>query len=152
MATKVLLLEDIENVGHKGEITSVKEGFAFNYLLPQKKAQIADANAIRRQAKLQEERRVQAIEDKKAAEEIAGRLQGFQLEAHVKVDQDGHMYGSVSALDISHLLKQHTGLDFAKRDILLKHPIKETGTFEVTLRLKEGVSVSIHLIVVPEGV
>ena len=151
MATKVLLLADVENVGDKGQIVDVKSGFAFNFFIPSNMAQVADANSIRRQAKLQEERRKEAVENKRISEELAGRLQGVELEAHVKVDHDGHMYGSVSALDISHLLKAQTGIDVEKRNVLLKSPIKQTGVFEVALQFKEGVTASVHIKVTPEG-
>jgi len=145
MATRILLLDDVYNVGNKGEIVSVKPGFAFNFLLPKKMALIADKNAIRRQARLQEERRQRAIEDKKASEELRERLEGQTFETHVKVDHEGHLYGSVSALDIVHLIQRDLGIEVEKRFVQLAHPIKQTGAFEVTLRLKEGVAALIHV-------
>lgn len=151
MATKILLLEDVDNLGHKGEIVSVKPGFAFNFLIPQKLALVADANAVRRQARLQEERKVKAAEDRKAAEEIAARLKDAAFTVEVKVDHDGHMYGSVTALDVVHLIKMQAGIELDKRAVPLKHPIKQTGVHELTLRLKEGVEALVHLKVHAEG-
>ncbi len=150
MATRVLLLEDIENLGHKGEIVSVKPGYAFNFLIPKRHALVADANACRRQARLQEERRLRALEDRKAAEELAAKLVDITVSTEVKVDHEGHMYGSVSQLDIVHLLKLQTGIELEKRYVQLKHPIKQTGVYDITLRLKEGVEALIHLKVQPE--
>lgn len=151
MATKILLLEDIDNVGQKGEIVNVKSGYAYNFLIPQKHALVADANAIRKQAKLQEERRVKAVEDRKVSEEVAAKLTNETFTTEVKVDHDGHMYGSVSALDIVHLIKLQTGLEIEKRFVQLKHAIKQTGVHEITLRLKEGVETIIQLKVLAEG-
>lgn len=150
MATRILLLEDVDHLGRKGDIVNVKPGFAFNFLIPKKFALVADANAVRRQAKLQEERRLRAVEDKKAAEELATRLNGITITTEVKVDHDGHMYGSVSALDIIHMIKKETGIELEKRFILLKHAIKQTGVHDVALRLKEGVEVTVHLKVLTE--
>jgi large subunit ribosomal protein L9 len=151
MATQILLLEDVDNLGNKGEIVNVKPGYAFNFLIPKKLALIADKNAIRRQARLQEERKVKALEDRKASEEIASRLNGSTFTVEVKVDHDGHMYGSVSSLDVVHLVKMQAGIELDKRQVPLKHPIKQTGVHELTLRLKEGVEAQIHLKVLVEG-
>ena len=151
MATKLLLLEDVDHLGIKGDIVSVKPGYAFNFLIPKKFGLVADRNAVRRQARLQEERKAQAAADKQHAEELASRLQGTPITIEVKVDAEGHMYGSVSALDIIHLVKMQAGIELEKRSVPLKHPIKETGVHDITLRLKEGVEATIHLKVLVEG-
>ncbi len=151
MATKILLLEDVDNLGNKGEIVNVKPGYAFNFLLPKKLALVANANAVRRQARLREERRVKALEDRKASEDIAARLNGTAFVVEVKVDHDGHMYGSVSVMDIIHLIKEQAGIEVEKKAIPLKHAIKETGVHDITLRLKEGVEALIHVKVLAEG-
>jgi large subunit ribosomal protein L9 len=150
-STKVLLLEDIDNLGRKGDIVAVKPGYAFNFLLPKKHALIADANAIRRQARLQEERRLRAVEDKKHADELASVLNGMNIATEVKVDHEGHMYGSVSQLDIVHLIKAHGGMDIEKKNVVIDKPIKETGVFDIKLRLKEGVEAVVHLKIVAEA-
>lgn len=151
MATRILLLEDVDNVGIKGDIAAVKPGYAFNFLIPKKKALIADASAIRRQARLQEERRQKAIVDRKASVEIAEKLQGQTFTVDVKVDHEGHMYGSVSQLDIVHLIQKETGIELEKRCIQLKTPIRQTGAHEINLRLKEGVEALVHIKVSAEA-
>ncbi len=151
MATQILLLEDVDNLGHKGEIVNVKSGYAFNFLIPKRFALVANANAVRRQARLQEERKIKATEDLKASNEIAERLKEAVFTVEVKVDHDGHMYGSVSSLDIVHLIKLQAGIELDKRTVPLKHPIKQTGVHDITLRLKEGVEVLVHLKVLVEG-
>ncbi len=151
MATQILLLEDVDNLGQKGEIVNVKSGYAFNFLIPKKFALVADANAVRRQARLKEERKAKGESDRKASEEIAERLKDAAFSVSVKVDHDGHMYGSVSSNDIVHLIKMQSGIELDKRAVPLKHPIKQTGVHELTLRLKEGVEALIHLKVLVEG-
>jgi len=151
MATKLLLIEDVEDLGRSGDVVSVKPGYARNFLLPRGHAVVADKNALRLQVRLQEERKKKAIEDKKDAEKMAESLESFTLTTIVKVDHEGHMYGSVSSHDIIDLLKDQANLILEKRAIALKHPIKETGVHEVAVKLKEGVTSKVILKVLPEG-
>ena len=81
---------------------------------------------------------------------MALQLQGETIETTVKVDHEGHMYGSVSQLDIVQLLKLKTGISLEKKMVHLKHPIKEVGVNAIPIRLKEGVEVEITLKIVPE--
>lgn len=150
MATKLLLLEDVDALGRSGEIVNVKPGYARNYLLPQGIAIIADKKALRQQERLKEERQKRAIADKKEADDIATRLEGVALIKVVKVDQEGHMYGSVTAQDIVHLLQEQHQVEIEKKNIQLKHPIKTTGVHPIPLKLKEGVASSITLKVMSE--
>jgi len=150
MATQLLLLEDVMDLGRKGDLVNAKEGYAYNYLIPQGLALKATTAALRRRVKLQEERKKIADADRKESEEMAQRLNGETISFTVKVDHDGHMYGSVSTIDIVDLIKMQTGIDFDKRHVLLKHPLKETGVFDVTLRMKEGITALIHVKVIPE--
>lgn len=151
MANKLLLLEDVDALGRSGDIVSVKPGFARNFLLPQGLAVVADKSALRMQAKLQEERKKRAIVDKQESEKLAASLEGIVVKTVVKVDHDGHMYGSVSALDIVHLLEQQSSLKLEKRFIHLKHAIKETGVHNIHAKLKEGVTADFKLKIMAEG-
>lgn len=151
MANKLLLLEDVEALGRSGDIVNVKPGYARNFLLPQGLAVIADKKSLRMQTRLQEERKKKAVEDRKESEELAARLEGQTLTTIVKVDHEGHMYGSVSVADISDLLEQQLSIVMEKRAIQLKHPIKATGEHKIHLRLKEGVVASFNLAVEPEN-
>lgn len=152
MATKLLLIQDVEDLGRSGDIVSVKPGYARNFLFPKKLAVAADANALKMQARLQEERKKKAIVDKQEAEEMAAKMVGLTVSTHVKVDQEGHMYGSVSAADITALILEQNGISLEKKNIQLKHAIKEVGVFEVPIKLKEGVMSSVSVKIVPEEV
>lgn len=150
MAVKLLLVEDVDDLGRSGDIVSVRPGFARNFLLPRKLALTATARALAMQAKLQEERRKRAVQEKAEAEEQAKALEGVVLTTIVKVDHDGHMYGSVSAHDIADLLQQQANIALEKRSVALKHPIKKVGVHEITVKLKEGILATITLKVLPE--
>lgn len=144
MQNQLLLLEDVENLARKGEIVKVKPGFARNYLLPEGKAVVADKRTLRMQDKLKEERAKQADADKKEAIELAAVIDHKEFNIVVKVDSDGNMYGSVTALDISKLLKDK-GYAVERTHVKLLHPIKALGVYEISLVLKENVQASISL-------
>jgi large subunit ribosomal protein L9 len=144
MQYQLLLVEDVDDLGRSGEIVKVKPGYARNFLLPRKVAVIADKGTLRMQARLQEERAKRAEVDKREAEALALGINGKEMTILVKVDQEGHMYGSVSALDIVHLFEKE-GIKLERRNVVLPHPLKELGTFKINLRLKEGVPATIVL-------
>jgi large subunit ribosomal protein L9 len=152
MPTQLLLIEDVDHLGRSGDVVTVKQGFARNYLVPQKKAWVANKHTLKMQARLQEARAKQAVVDKQEAELLAERLKVLPTqEVEVKVDPEGHMYGSVSPLDIVHLLEKQA-FQIEKRNVVLSHPIRKLGTHTIELRLKEGVECSFKLKIWAEGV
>lgn len=146
----LLLLSDVEDLGRKGQVVSVKKGFARNYLLPKRKAVLADANALRIQERLQKEREEKAAQDLIEAKELKVKLDKLSLRIDVKVDPEGHMYGSVSAGDITELLSK-SGHTIEKKSIVNK-AIKTTGRHTVEVKLKEDVEASFTLDIIPEGI
>ncbi len=149
MKNQLLLIEDVDDVGRSGDVVSVKPGFARNFLIPKKKAVVANPHTLRMQQRLKDERAKQAVVDRKEAEELATRLEGLVLTQMVKVDPEGHMYGSVTAADIVQLLEQQ-GFKLERRNVLIAQPIKALGDHTISLRLKEGVSAKVTLKVVAE--
>lgn len=150
MAVKLLLLEDVDDLGRSGDIVSVKSGYARNFLLPKQFAILAHKGALRMQEKLREERQKKAVADKNEAEALAASLAQITLSISVKVDQEGHMYGSVAIGDIHNRLQEEHQIILEKRAIQLKHPIKTTGVHEIPIKLKESVMATITLHVIPE--
>ena len=138
MQNQLLLLQDVENVGRSGDIVVVRPGFARNFLLPQKMAVVADKFTIRLQSRLQEERAQQAIKDKSDALVLAERIAPMELSMVVKVDPDGHMYGSVAATDIVKLLANEQ-ITIERKNVVLPQPLREIGFHRIQLKLKEGV-------------
>ena len=151
MASKLLLVEDVHELGRKGDVVEVKPGYARNFLIPQGKAVIADQRTIRMQAKLQEERRQKADADRQEAEKLAARFVDLAIETTVNTDHEGRMYGSVTAVDVVALLQEQHQLEVEKRYVLLKHPIKELGTHTIHLRLNEGVEATCTLKIEPKS-
>jgi large subunit ribosomal protein L9 len=148
---QLLLLEDVVNLGRKGDLVKAKPGFARNFLLPKKKAVIADKRTIRLQERLKEERVKQAAVDKKESEAFAAQIKGKTLKTNVKSDKEGHLYGSVAVVDIVKILEEEEGVKLERRNVVLPKPIKTVGTFEIQLRLKEDVPATFFLKVIGEG-
>ena len=148
--TNVLLREDINNLGARGEIVRVKAGYARNYLLPRKLAVQATASNVRQ---IEQERA--ALLKREAKERGTAEAQGQQLSAlslnfERKVGEHGILYGSVTSMDIAEALTEK-GYEIDRRRITLREAIKETGEFTVTVRLHREVTIEIPVIVTPEG-
>lgn len=146
---QLLLLEDVLGLGRQGELVVAKPGYVRNFLLPKKKAVVADKFTLRLQARLQEERSQKAAVDRKDAEALAKTLIGQRIKAVVKTDTQGKLYGSVTNLEIANLAKE-AGFLIERQNVILAYPIKSLGVHKVALRLKEGVEASIELEVLPE--
>lgn len=151
MKQQLLLLQDVDALGQKGDIVTARPGYVRNFLLPKGFAVIASKNTIRKQEALRAERAKQAIVDRRESEELAIQIEGTSLEIRVKVDPEGHMYGSVSAADIAQLF-QEKGLPVDKKSVMVNKPIKHTGSHKISLKLKEGVTATCQLSILPEGI
>ena len=146
----VLLLADLENFGRSGDVALVKAGFARNFLIPRKKAIIATKHTLLMQKELKAKRAHQAATDKKGSEELAVIIEKIELIKQVKVDPDGHMYGSISSLNIVELLKQE-GITIEKKNVQMKSNLKKLGSFKISLILKENVETFCMIKIIPEG-
>jgi len=151
MKQQLLLLQDVESLGKKGEVVTAKPGYVRNFLFPNGLAVVASANTLRKQERLRSERAEQAIVDRQESEELAKQIEAVLLEIKVKVDPEGHMYGSVTAADIAQIF-QERGLPVERKNVMLTKPIKETGLKEISIKLKEGVNIVTKLTIIPEGI
>jgi large subunit ribosomal protein L9 len=146
---KVLLRQDHETLGKRGEIVSVKEGFARNYLLPNGIA-LAATDASRRILEEEKKRLVhQQEKDKRQAEALGKELEAVSVTAVVAVGEEDRVFGSVTSQTIADLL-QEKGHAIDKRKIVLDEPIKALGVYSVPVKLHSEVEVKIRLWVVKE--
>ena len=150
MANQLLLLKDVEHLGRSGDLVKVKPGYARNYLFPQMLAAIADRSTLRKREKLQKERAAIAAQDLSESQAIAAKLSNLQISTEVKVDQEGHMYGSVNSSDILTLLTNQ-GYSLDRRSLSGFKPVKKVGSHTVLAKLKEGVVARFTLQVLAEG-
>ena len=146
---KVLLRQDYETLGKQGEIVTVKEGFARNYLLPKGIALAATA-ASQRVLEDEKKRLVRQQEkDKRQAETLGKELEAVSVTAVVAVGEEDRVFGSVTSQTIADLL-QEKGHTIDKRKIVLDEPIKALGVYSVPVKLHPEVEVKIRLWVVKE--
>jgi large subunit ribosomal protein L9 len=146
----VLLCEDIDNLGQRGQVVRVRAGYGRNYLLPQKLAIKATSGNKRM---IDEQRRLlgkREDSERVSAQSEAEKLQGLELRFERRVGEHGILFGSVTALDIAEALKER-GLTVERRRIGLREHIKEVGDYDVTIKLHRDVSPSVKVLVRKEG-
>ena len=147
---EVILREHIDNLGRRGDIVKVAEGYARNYLLPRKLAlAVTESNKrqIDRERKVAEAREV---EEKGQAEALAQRLAQVELEIARRVGENETLYGSVTSADVAHAL-QAKGFEIDKRKIQLAEPIKALGESSVPVKIHRDVVAQVRVKVVPEA-
>ena len=132
---KVILLCDVKGQGKKDQIVEVSDGYARNFLFPQKKAVPADAKATNELKNKAEAQQYKINEDRKAAQAIADKINNVEIEIVMGHGADGRLYGSVTAKDIAEELKRRIGVDVDKRKIQLKDSIRAYGKHDVQLKV-----------------
>ena len=145
---KVILLCDVKGQGKKDQIINVSDGYARNFLFPQKKAIAADAKATSELKSKEEAKQYRIDEDRKAAMALAEKIKDKKIDIVMGHGQDGRLYGSVTAKDIAEKLEAAVGVSIDKRKINLKENIKAYGNYDVELKLQSDVIakfiVSVH--------
>ena len=148
--TQVLLREDIDNLGARGEIVRVKAGYARNYLLPRKLAVEATTNNVRQIEGEKAALAKREAKERSTAELQAAQLQKLTLKFERKVGEAGVLYGSVTSMDIAHALHEQ-GYEIDRRKIVLREPIKRFGNYDVPVRLHRDVTLELPINVLGEG-
>ena len=146
----IILLQDIDKVGDKHEVVSVKDGYGRNYLIPQKLAIIANKSNLARLAELR--RQEEAREAKKVGlyQEIADKLKDTVLKIGAKTGTSGKIFGSVTNVQIAQALKDQHEIEVERRKIELEEDVKELGTYTAKLNLHKEVEASVTFEVVSE--
>ena len=144
---ELILIKDLEHLGKIGDVVNVKEGYARNYLLPQKL--VLEATEVNKKIVEKEKLRIgkKKEESKKGAEELAQKLEKFSLTIPVQVGEKDKLYGSVTLQDISDLLKKE-GFDIDKRKIELSTPVKALGIYSIKIKLNPQVTATMKVWVV----
>lgn len=151
MATKVILTQDVEHLGAAGTVQTVKEGFARNYLLPKKLAEIATTGTIKqvqeRQAAVEKRIRKQEEELRSLGDKIAATTLNFTA----RVGENGRLFGSITAQEIADALSRAVGEEVDRRKVALDEPIRSIGEHKVSVRLVGRLVPSVTVIVTGEG-
>jgi large subunit ribosomal protein L9 len=147
---EVLLREDVDNLGDRGQTVRVRRGYGRNYLLPRGLAVEASAASVRQ---IENEKRVLAkreAREKAAAEAAVKTFEGGTVTFERRAGEEGRLFGSVTVLDIVHALEAE-GKTVDRHKVRLKEPIKSLGEFEVPIRLHRDVVTTVKVVVTPEG-
>jgi large subunit ribosomal protein L9 len=148
---KVLLCEDIKKLGWLGDVVDVNEGYARNYLLPQRLAKVATDGNIRSIAEEKAKRSEQRLQERRRMEKAVAAVNGAEAVLAARANEQGVLFGSITETMIGANLRSQ-GFEVADEIIKLPEHIKNLGTHEVTLRFAEDLTATVRVTVVPEQV
>ncbi|MGN6431410.1 MAG: 50S ribosomal protein L9 [Gaiellaceae bacterium] len=148
---QVILREDIEKVGLRGEVVDVAPGFARNYLLPRRLAEPAAPGRVAELEKLAAGRARHEAQSFEQAQELAQKLEGTEVRFDVNAGETGTLFGSVTATDIADRVWETQRIRIDRRRLDLPESIKRIGRYEIPVELFQDVTATLRLMVVPEG-
>ncbi|HEU5411461.1 MAG TPA: 50S ribosomal protein L9 [Candidatus Acidoferrales bacterium] len=147
---EIILQEDVEKLGNRGQVVTVKDGYARNYLLPRKLAIAANASNMKRLEKIRAAFAKKEATERESAQQQAAQLASVKLALSRKAGENDQLFGSVTSGDIADALKAQ-GYEIDKRKIQLTDAIKTVGEFSVTLKLYRDVTATVQLVVSREA-
>jgi large subunit ribosomal protein L9 len=147
----VILLQDVENLGLRGDVVSVARGYARNFLVPRKLAEVATAAKVSEMRKRDARRTLQEARSGEQAETIAETLRKTVLRFEMKAGPTGALFGSVTPSDIADEIWRVRKIRIDRRKIELPDALKRIGSFLVPIQIFESVSVEVKTLIVPEG-
>lgn len=146
---KVILQEDVKNLGKMGEVVNVSEGYGRNYLIPKKYAVEANTKNIKalehEKKKIEEKARKMKI----AAGSLAERISALSLTLHAKSGEEDRLFGSITTMDIADALKKE-GIDIDRKKILLDEPIKRLGSYTIGIKVHQDLTADLKVVVAAE--
>ena len=147
---EIILLEDIEGLGEKGDVANVARGYARNYLLPKRLAEVANVARIDEVRRLMNERKAREARTAEQAVDVAATLNKTVVTIGARAGGGERLYGSITGADVADAIWSARRVRVDKRKIRLEEPIKSLGTFMVDIDVFEGVEASVKVIVVAE--
>ena len=147
---EVMLMDDVKKLGKAGQIVKVAPGYARNFLFPKGKAAAVTEAAKRRLKKLEAERAARAAEEKKAALEVARKLDKLEITVSAHTTDGKKLYGSVGATDILAAIEANRGIKLERSQLELDDVLKEVGEYEPSIDLGHGVVVKFKITILDE--
>ena len=147
---RVVLREDVEKLGRKGDLLEVADGYARNFLVPRGLAIVATKGVVDQASAMRRNRQIRDDRDKEAAQELATRLTTSPIQVTARAGEGGKLFGSVTAADIVAAVKEQTRVELDRRKVTLAEPLKALGPAEVPVQLHADVTVSMAVEVVAE--
>ncbi len=147
---RIILLKDVENVGKRGEIKEVKDGFARNYLIPKGLALEATPSNMRTFEAIESQQKNKKEKERNRALKLKEKIEKFKLKVKAKSGEEGKLFGAISSIDILNGLKEH-GIHVEKGMIHMEDAIRTLGIHEVEMRLHPEVRAILRVEVIPES-
>jgi len=141
---KVILKQDVKNLGKRGELVNASDGYARNYLFPKGLAVEANSSAMNDFNNKENAKKFHKAEEIKAAKAGAEKIEGKTFKFTAKAGANGKLFGSVTSKDVSAKIKADLGLDVDKRKIVLED-VKQFGTYEAEVKVYQGISAKIYI-------
>jgi len=149
---KVLLTQDVFNLGHAGEVKTVADGYGRNFLLPRSMAVVATEATLKRADAVRGAAVKRRAQEQNDLEAVAQVINGQTLHFMVRTGEKGKLFGSITTAAIAEKLGVILGKEFDKRKVALREPIRDIGAHVVTVRLSADVAPTINVVVTPEGI
>lgn len=146
---KLILTQDVRNLGHKDDVVSVRPGYGRNFLIPKGMAKMATESALKMLAEDVKQRAFKQDKIKKDAEALAVKLEGISVTLRAKTGTSGKIFGAVTSLQVANALKD-MGIEVDRRKIVFAEEPKVLGTYRATINLHKEVSKEINIDVVAE--
>ncbi len=144
---QAILLQDVENLGEKGDVVDVAPGYLRNFLAPRQLAATANQKTIEQAQRLMAEAEQAAVERAEKAGDIAALLGKTVLTIEEQAGPEGRLFGSVTAKEIVEAIKDARGVRLDRKDIHINEPIREVGTYTITVDVHDGVTAEVKTIV-----
>jgi large subunit ribosomal protein L9 len=150
-STQVILKERIKGLGAEADVVKVKRGFARNFLLPQGKAYEATKGNLRYTERLKAVRAEREAAEMAEATKLAAKLKKVKLKLTLATGQGGKAFGAITTMDIAKGLKEQSGIELDRHQIVLERPIKNTGNFDIEIKLGYDIATEIKVAVTASG-
>ena len=147
---RVVLRDDVESLGKKGDLVDVADGYARNYLVPRGLAMKATRGVVQQAEAMRRNREAREVRDRQAAEALVPQLAAKRIEVKARAGEGGKLFGSVTTTDIVAAVQEQTGVVLDRRNVSLDEPIRELGSVEVGVKLDAGVEATVGVDVVSE--
>lgn len=145
---KVILRKDVKGRGRTGDIVTVADGYARNFLIPQGFATLASVGAVDQAKSMQRARAIKLEKEKAGALELADKLNATQVSISVNAGDEGKLFGSVTVTDVARAITKASGIEIDRRDVSLSSQIKALGNFSASIELHPEVSATVAIEVI----
>lgn len=147
---KIVLREDVEHLGTKGDVVDVADGYARNFLVPRGLAMRAGKGTVAQAGAMRRNREARDRREREAATALAAQLRDKRVEVRARAGEGGRLFGSVTAADVADAVRDQLGVEVDRRRVQLDEPLKELGDHEIGVRLHTDVDATLNVAVVAQ--